>query len=65
MLTVPNIGRKAVAVIGMHRSGKTTFLHQEQTDRIKEIRSAQRQIYSQLEANVGITKETKLESGVV
>lgn len=46
---VPMIAGKAVAVIGMRRAGKTTFLHQERADRIQSGRSAQRQVYFNFE----------------
>jgi len=46
---VPRIEGKAVAVIGMRRAGKTTFLHQQREELIKSGRTAQRQVYFNFE----------------
>jgi predicted AAA+ superfamily ATPase len=48
-IRVPEIKGKAVAVIGMRRSGKTSFLHQIRSDLIKEGRSSERLIYFNFE----------------
>ncbi|MDA0813501.1 MAG: ATP-binding protein, partial [Verrucomicrobia bacterium] len=39
---VPEIAGKAFAVIGMRRSGKTTFLHQQREELIANGRSSKR-----------------------
>lgn len=46
---VPEIGGKAMAVIGMRRAGKTSFLHQERADRIARGRTPERQVYFNFE----------------
>lgn len=46
---VPGIKGKAIAVIGMRRAGKTTFLHQQRTARIQAGRTPQRQVYFNFE----------------
>ncbi len=66
---VPAISGKAVAVIGMRRAGKTTFLHQQRADRIHAGRSPQRQLYFNFEdermagfdaAQLGLIPETHM-----
>lgn len=47
--TVPEIGGKAMAVIGMRRAGKTSFLHQTRADQIQAGRSPNRQVYFNFE----------------
>jgi predicted AAA+ superfamily ATPase len=46
---LPNIKGKALAVIGMRRAGKTTFLHQIRLDMIGAGRSPQRLVYFNFE----------------
>ncbi len=46
---LPEIHGKALAVIGMRRAGKTTFLHQIRGDMIKVGRSAERLVYFSFE----------------
>lgn len=48
-LTLPNIKGKAIAVIGMRRAGKTTFLHQCRADFINAGRKPQRLLYFNFE----------------
>lgn len=47
--TLPPIGGKALAVIGMRRAGKTSYLHQCRADLLAAGRSAQRLIYFNFE----------------
>ena len=46
---LPRIGNKAVAVIGMRRSGKTCFLHQQRAERIAAGQKAERLVYFNFE----------------
>lgn len=46
---VPEISGKAMAVIGMRRAGKTSFLHQQRADRIAGGRTPERQVYFNFE----------------
>ena len=45
----PEISGKALAVIGMRRAGKTTFLHQVRADRLAAGRDPRRQVYFNFE----------------
>ncbi|CAN5264367.1 ATP-binding protein [soil metagenome] len=66
---VPPIAGKAMAVIGMRRSGKTSFLHQERADRIAAGRTPERLVYFNFEderlagmeaSQLGLIPETHL-----
>ena len=46
---IPAIGGKAMAVIGMRRAGKTSFLHQVRAERIAAGRTPDRQLYFNFE----------------
>lgn len=46
---VPELAGKAVAVIGMRRAGKTSFLHQLRADRIAAGRTPERLVYFNFE----------------
>ena len=48
-ITLPRIKGKALAVIGMRRAGKTTFLHQCRTDLITAGRKPEQLLYINLE----------------
>lgn len=66
---VPGLAGKAVAVIGMRRAGKTSFLHQERADRIAAGRRPERLVYFNFEderlaglgaGDLGLIPETHL-----
>lgn len=48
-VTAPSLAGKAVAVVGMRRAGKTSFLHQERADRIAAGRMPDRLVYFNFE----------------
>lgn len=66
---VPTLAGKAVAVIGMRRAGKTSFLHQLRADRIAAGRAPERLVYFNFEderlagmeaGDLGLIPETHL-----
>ena len=48
-VTLPSIKNKALAVVGMRRAGKTTYLHQCRGDLLAEGRSPERLVYFNFE----------------